>query len=194
MATKSIGRPAVLALFVSLVILGLIAHVFLRCFIEEGEERFWLIVYLIVVPIVAGLGCYFLAPFGNFWIRITSAIVAVIFLFFFVYWIPRLADVIGAGGLGRTIYPPLVRAESFYLALLNYDQDHRMRHENKVANVNLAKALSSCDEQTVLGAISDLEKRRLLGSDFTKNAIDHFVKSDRCNDRLRKIVRSRWGK
>ena len=187
-----VGRKVIVAALTCVAFVMVITHVFLRSFIEQGEERFWLFLYLIFVPIIAaGLVFYFLSAtkFSN---RMAVVLVVVSGLVLLIYQVPRLADLIGVGKVGQNIYSYVVRAESAYLNLFSYEQHYHLLHKKNLLNAGLAKALKSCNKDEILPAIENImTSKDSLNREFAENVVNSFIASNRCPESLRALVRTK---
>jgi hypothetical protein len=186
-------RRIILPTFITVVLVALIAHAFVRSFIEQGEERFWLFWYLVLISAVASILAYYLSLPYKFWIRGVIAGAVFFSVGILAYQIPKIADLIGVGKIGRAIYGYMVDVEGLYLRFFSYEEQHRQFHKRKVLNANLLRAFKSCSKDSISSILDEYVTNKDYSiNEFGSRILNGFIASDRCSEELRQLVKNKW--
>jgi hypothetical protein len=189
-------KKMIILAILTLLILATFLNIFIRSFIEWGEERYWLIYYLLTVPIIASVLIFIYFPRYALWIRISFSFVILLCLFFGFYRVALLADSVNEGRVGNKIYPVVVRFEAIYLKMLGYEDQFLKYHIDKDYYASIVKTLNSCDKQAITNLINTEGARspKNRNTAFVDNFLINFFKSNRCSAEVMNLVKQNSNK
>jgi hypothetical protein len=125
------ARKVVLSL--SLAAFGvLLLYLFVRGWVEVGEERFWILLYLFTVPVAMAALTVWALNRHSWTVRGLLGIFTLVIVPVVLVQAVLLADRIYENpGTFRWVVPTLLRAESFFIAVFPVEPHRHERHQEK---------------------------------------------------------------
>jgi glucan phosphoethanolaminetransferase (alkaline phosphatase superfamily) len=131
--SRRVSRNAMAILAITVLLLGLaLLVVFARASIEVGEERFWLFVWLFVVPPVAAAAFIWIFNVFSWPVRGLIGLTVLIAVAVALVQAALFADkVYETPNAFRPLLPVILRVERAYLALFPTEPYRQKRHQEK---------------------------------------------------------------